>query len=615
MHERFSSWNLLPPHLASRFGASFEPLGCLHPPIQQFANVIADTAAAYGAPNAPTLVPVIISIVAATHAQQRLSCPSFALPNDEKDKPPSSAEWTLLAALECARSSLSAPITAAICTIVSALDESNRPRPDNPSLDFDKPAMDYGLGILLPAVTNQREWAEPGRAIGNLVRLLAEIRAIFDPKTIAPLPLLIQRAAQDVDLGSRASYVIACAAKPRPDKLPLASLFGQAHVRERIGELVSQWVHRASPIWSDPRTKPLQSFVEATAEAITTKIAEARIFGLIPAKHPPVAELHRAIDLARSALEFDPNAQSAWEVQRWGDWASEPRIGRVFPVGLGLLALCRAGHEADERIEWMIERTRRADGWRYYENYTDIPPDTDDLGLILRLYAALRKPRIEKTIFQRPFDLVRLAFAKDEEFPVWLDVGLDEPLSKDAPNWLGPRCIAVAAQFVLGLVEAKIEGQDDLRAKVLEWILDTWENHKEFAIFHYTWPFARLLLAKLIHALNVYQIPDFSERFQTLAKQLVHEIQANGQADGGWGSPLATACHIAILAMHAPSFDPWPSLTYLASWQGPDGMWPAEPLYRCPGKDGAPRAHGAAIITTGICLDALLELRDRLGRI
>jgi len=614
VHERFLSWNYLPPHLASRFRASLAPLGCLHLPIQRLADDVASTAISYGISDASALAPILIAFAAANHARQRLSWPTVALPCDEKDKPLGPSEWTLLASLERTRSSLPAPIATAIDSLLTGTNAPDRSNVDLSLLNSDEPALDYGLGVLLPAVTNQESWAIAGRAVGKLARLWAEIRTIFDPQLLAPQPILLTRLAIEVGFGSRAAQAIACAAKPRPDKLPLASLFGHARMREQIQACMDNWIVRAMSVLRDPNAQPLQSFVALVAESVTTKMNEARLYGLIPAKHPPVAELHRAITLARAALEFDPNAQSAWEVQRWGDWSSEPRIGRVFPVGLALLALCRSGHDADERIESMIAQTRRADGWRYYENWTDIPPDTDDLGLVLRLFAAIKQPRIGKNIFHRSFELVRATMNHEGEFPVWIQVGLDEPISENAPNWLGPRCVAVAAQFALGLIEANIEEEDDLRSRVLEWILRTWENHKEAAVFHYTWPFARLLLAKLIHVIRIKKIPDFPDRFHAISSQLVEEIQSAAEVDGGWGSPLATACHVAILALFAPTFDPWPSLTYLAARQGPNGLWPSEPLYRCPGKDGAPMAHGAAIITTGICLDALLDVRERFER-
>lgn len=624
MGERFSCWNHLSPDLPFRFRAFLLPLGCTQLPIQQLAKALTDTAVLGGVRDASALAPIFTSFAAANHAQLLLSWPSFALPCDEKEKTPPPTEWALLVALECARSSLPASLTASIHSSLTSLGTLN---PNTWLFGHDEQGLDYGVGDLLHALTNQPQGAVSGRAIGKLARLLAEVQAIFEPNIIAPLPVLICRAAHHValdtrnlkgnptlsSLGSRAAFAIACAAKPRPDKLPLASLFGHSQVREQIREWVLQWGAEASLSLNEAEAKPLQDFVHLVSEAILTKLNQARLWGLMPSNHPPTAELHRAVDLACAALEFDPEAVSAWEVQRWGDWCSEPRVGRVFPVGLALLALARLKHvDISARIEAMIAQTRQADGWRYYEDFTDIPPDTDDLGLVLRLFATLKHPQIDRSIFQRSFDLLRISLKKDAEFPVWLEVGLDKPISENAPHWLGPRCVAVAAQLALGMIEAQIP-DEDLRSRVLEWILQTWEKQKEAAVFHYTWPFARLLLAKLAHALAADSIPsNHAKRFQPLMLKMVEEIRLSRQADGGWGTPLTTACHLAILAMHAVDFDPWPSIVYLASRQGPGGLWPSEPLYRCPGKDGAPMAHGASIITTGICLDALLDVRVRL---
>lgn len=626
MGERFSDWNHLSPDLPFRFRAFLPPLGCTQLPIQLLAKALADTAVLGGVPDASALTPIFTAFAAANHAQRLLSWPSFALPCDEKEKPPPPTEWALLVALECARSSLPPSFTAIIHSSLMDLETRN---PNSSLFGSDEQGIDYGVGDFLPALMNQPHSVTAGRAIGKLARLLAEVQAIFEPTILAPLPVLICRAAHHValdarnldnptlaSLGSRAAFAIACAAKPRPDKLPLACLFGYPQVREQIREWVVQWGAEASLSLSELNevdTKPLQDFVQLVSEAILTKLNGAQLWGLMPSNHPPTAELHRAVDLAGAALTFDAQAMSAWEVQRWGDWCSEPRVGRVFPVGLALLALTRLPHvDISARIETMIVQTRQADGWRYYEDFTDIPPDTDDLGLVLRLFSTLKHPEIDRSIFQRSFDLLRASLKEDTEFPVWLQVGLDEPISKNAPHWQGPRCVAVAAQLALGLIEAQIP-DEDLRTTVLEWILQTWENQREAAVFHYTWPFARLLLAKLAHALATNSIPsNHAQRFQPLMVKMAEEIRLSRQADGGWGTPLTTACHLAILAMHSPDFDPWPSVVYLASRQGPGGLWPSEPLYRCPGKDGAPMAHGAPFITTGICLDALLDVRARL---
>jgi hypothetical protein len=367
-------------------------------------------------------------------------------------------------------------------------------------------------------------------------------------------------------------------------------------------------------VLAEPTMQPLYEFAQRVADTITSKVAGARIFGLLPAQYPPTLDVDRTIALAHAALVSDTELRGTWEVQRWGDWCAEPRIGKVFPVGLCLLTLHRMGQDLSARIEGMIRDARRTDGWRYYENWTDIPPDIDDLGLILRLSATIADPKINPEIFHRPLELVRQAIAKDGLVPVWLYDGLDEPVSKQAPNWLGPRCVAVAAQFLLGLFEAHIDGYEDVKIRVLEWIVESWEKDQERAVYHYTWPFARLLVVKLARASESFAPAVLQARLLSMVTTIADSIQQSVESDGGWTTPMATSCHLAILALDGRVFDPWPGLTYLASRQRQDGLWPAEPLYRCPGKDGNATAHGAAEMTTAVCLDALLDVKAYLQR-
>ena len=154
-----------------------------------------------------------------------------------------------------------------------------------------------------------------------------------------------------------------------------------------------------------------------------------------------------------------------------------------------------------------------------------------------------------------------------------------------------------------------------MQTRAAECIGRAGQSNQERAVYHYTWPFARLLVAKLACALKSgCHDGDRRAPLQDVATSIESTIRQTCDADGGWGTPLATACHLSVLATATRPFDPWPGVIYLASRQGPDGTWPAEPLYRCPGKDGFATAHGAAAMTTAGCFDALLDIKAFVSR-
>lgn len=602
--------NGLPPRIVDQATRAFRQLDGTQHPLPSITTLLSDFAATHNFSDPAPIERIFSALVAANHTSDRLTGPPPPLPTNSPEVLPSRTEWLLLASRERVLAVIPDHLGIALDSLIAEFDAFGAADAQVRS----QPIVDYGLGSLLAAIAGKGPDSSEfvaGNALGKLARLMVEV--LLAARSSMPLlrPVLLRFVTRSVrdHLAERLDTAVAMACKPVPDKLPLFSFLGNPDVRASVVDACATWqgeVKRAVG-----RTNAMVAFAESMRDEIAAKLDSMRLFGF--AKPPPVVEeLERSIALARAALDSDPELRSAWEIQRWGDWSSVTRVGRVFPSGLCLLGLARAGSDVGLRIEEAIVKSRRIDGWRYYEDYPDIPPDTDDLGLMLRLFACLPRNTVPSEIFGASLQLLRQTLAHEDGFPVWLRHGLAEAPSSRAPLWQGPRCIAVAAQFVLGMAEAQIDGHDDLKMRAIGWICEAWEQKGEQAVFHYTLPFARLLLVKLAHAFR--NAPDAFHpiRLRAIEMTLVEEIRSSSFCDGGWGSPLATACHLAVLALHSEPFQPRPGLVYLASHQGPSGLWPAESLYLCPGKDGAPAAHGDATITTGVCLDALAEVWNRL---
>ncbi len=609
MTTRLSFPNGLPPRISARVAQAFLHLDCAEPPLPAITKALGEFAQTYGIADAAPIERVFSLLVAANHSSDRLTGPPAPLPTNAPQSLPSPTEWLLLASRERALASLPELLGPALDAVIAELDA-----PDSPGKTLS--IVDYSLGAMFAAIAQKGPDSPEfvvGNALGKLARLMIEVLLGARPSMPLLRPILLRFVVgtEPRHLAARLDTAVAMACKPAPDKLPFLSFLGNVEVRSSLTRACESW--RDLVLHAVGATNPLAVAATSIRDGIVEKLNSLRFFGF--AKPPAIApELERAVTLARSALASDPELRDAWEIQRWGDWATEPRVGGVFPMALCLLGSSRAGNDESLRIGRAIFESRRADGWRYYADYADIPPDTDDLGLMLRLFGRLPDGSQKRNIFERSFELVRLTMEVEDGFPVWLRHGLVELPSPQAPLWQGPRCIAVAAQFVLGMVEAEIEGHDDLKIRAIEWICESWEQHGKISVFHYTIPFAHLLLAKLARAFRGAPQAFHSARLQTIATNLTAEIRLSSNDDGGWGSPLATACHLAVLAMDPEPFHPDPGLVYLASRQRHDGLWPAESLYLCPGKDGAPAAHGAAVMTTGVCLDALIDVRARIER-
>jgi hypothetical protein len=421
-------------------------------------------------------------------------------------------------------------------------------------------------------------------------------------------------AAVDPDCESQLNLAVALACKPAADHLPLLSFVGRPIVRTRINSACATWIDESTRTFDGRALEHTCVFVQATAEIIKRKTNGLQLFGF--AKPPSLAaELDRTIALAVDALESDPDLRESWEVQRWGGPFPGTCVGRFFPMGLCTLALAAASVDTAARSAALLS-LRCADGFRYFEGFDGIAPDADDLGLALQLAARMPHDDARLETFAWPVELLVKNTTADGEIPVWLEKHLREPLKLDAPRWRGSRCLAVAANAAIGLIEARVPLPSMFIDRALAWITDTWRTDGKRAVFFYGLPYARFVLARLAEvAEGRTEDPATYNALRAVVADVEEAIVASRQLDGGFGGIVDTACHLAALACgRRKPFDPWPTIAFLASRQEHDGLWPSEPLYPTPGKDYAPGAHGARSITTALCLYALARARSRLSQ-
>lgn len=618
MEDLAPTWDGLPRALVIRAQASLRALGCEETPCREVASALERLVEARQGSGGDLLRRAFLLIVAAVHAASPFPQPDDPLPSDKPERPVTPAEWLLLAARERSKPAFPPEVREAFDRALDEVGEAIAARP-SAGISEGSPLADYALALLLPAAAgvtgDPAPAARAGRALGRLVRLGHEARALLGAGVYAPLPITIGEIAAQAGQTERFRAALAHAGKPVPERLPLLSLFGDATIAAAIGAARAAWTDEALEGLDEPARVVVGPLAAALGGRVTRAAAGARLFGLAPRPPPPADELERAVRLAREALVADAELRETWEIQRSGGVFDAPRIARLFPVGLCLLALHGAGQDVAARAAPLLAR-RGPDGFRYYEDYTAIPPDADDLGLVLQLSARLPQDTALREALAWPVELLMRCTGEDGAVPVWLDRDLREPMPGDAPRWLGPRCVAVAANVLIGLVEAAMPLPEGYFDRALAWVVRTWEAEGMTAAWHYGAAYTKLLLARLARA--AASVPGDEApraRLRAVVAALEAEIAATPDADGGWGSPLTTACHLGVLALGARApFDPWPAITYLASRQMPDGLWPSEPLYRIPGKDGAPLTHGARPLTAAVCLDALIEARARLAR-
>lgn len=487
-------------------------------------------------------------------------------------------------------------------------------------VDLDACWLSYGCETVLRehidgAATEHGESA--ARALGLLVRALEEVdslwRAMPEPRAVNMPPYLLTAVAA-ADCAPEPALRLAWSSRlgPVPDGLTLRRALASPQIHDKLRERLSRWADaaRSLPV-SDRGRAIIDGLVRRLLEHGQASLAASWLWRMVPGGWDALrvrGERERTVRLAQVALLADERLQEAWEVQRWGGWCEEPRIGRLLPVGLCLLALAESGANVSAAAAELLSSEASVDGFRYYGRWRGIPPDSDDLGLALQLLALAGDTPERRRAFERPIKVLLHNTQPDGWIPIWLEEGLLEPTTPDGPYWLIRRCSAAVISALIGLLQTDWPLPARWRDRVLGRLIEVLRHEGLASVKAYPACYARLLLARLERALKGRDCPDtVRAALEHLLTEIERELLSSQQLDGGWGSPLATACHLAVLSLRqTPGFDPAPAILYLSARQQCDGLWPAEPLYECPGRDNAPQFYATRSVTTAICLEALV---------
>ncbi|MCB9744449.1 MAG: hypothetical protein H6740_17760 [Alphaproteobacteria bacterium] len=304
--------------------------------------------------------------------------------------------------------------------------------------------------------------------------------------------------------------------------------------------------------------------------------------------------------------EHAPRWQESWDVQRWGTAETdEALVGQVFPRALILHALAQIGEPVQAEILALLEDLPEGPP-RYFGAWAGIPPDSDDLGLLLQLAAALPeppRPRVDAWL-----QVARSSASPAGRVPTWLRRGPDGEATAPETPWAGDLCSATALRFVAGAAAWDQVSSWDLTAATLEHALDQAQRDPvERGFFHY--PPAQL--GPML--LDVRRVaPRLLSKAQKLCWRAL--VQRAQEALVRGGDPamdvLDRAAWIEVLAEERPRWgnhlpDLRAALRVLLDAQRPDGTWPEAPIFRTLLKKRRRTWHGGRLVSTALVLRGL----------
>jgi hypothetical protein len=390
----------------------------------------------------------------------------------------------------------------------------------------------------------------------------------------------------------------------------------------------------------------------AYCAVLETWLLEVRdLFTLKPKTAPPVAPQHQTplfapaldplpqvIDMAQGYLLSDPTFRESWEVQRRGLFGTSAMTAKAFPMGLVVEILCQHGHAMSSPINDIFQ-TLQSTGFRYYD-HPHLPPDTDDLGLLLRLYPYSSQTERQRAILQTPLRWLEGNLGESGQIPVWL-TRFEAPDKMDYPFvalW-GQHCAAVEANLLLGLLAYDGQGYRDLIKKAARCWCDRLLSQGLSAIHHYgplySWWIAFELIAKL-KAAYVPAIPgqarnphrqagaarpadqqdaagaELHAKLDQVTLLLVKHLAGEAQRfhitpqDAAF---LTLTCYSSGWPESIPSLFKADWITLLCKSQRYDGSWAAEPLYGTPTRGELAAWYSSRTVTTAFCFHALKTYR------
>lgn len=355
----------------------------------------------------------------------------------------------------------------------------------------------------------------------------------------------------------------------------------------------------------------MEEGVESLIEALASLQAQSdKLPALAP--QPPGPEPEKQ---AIAFLKADPMLKESWEIHRWGLLGRDHLAGNLYQLPLIGEILHEVGEEVTPIWHALIEN-RSEDGWHYYPHEPLIPPDADDLGQVLQFAAALGLESGEREKWLRgPIFNLLANIEPDGRVHTWLADG--DRYRHEELIWPGDECEAVMGNAYYGLWLIDGERHAALFDQGARFLLKRFQAPFGWESFYYTPVYNAFVITRFLAAWGDATLDvRLKSEIEACLAEVTRYWRGLQRLDGGWGTPQQTAIALDLLMMRGAlsATDVKRGCLYLADHQWPDGGWPAEKFFVCPGKHGEEAWLTTRLITSALCLRALHRGNRYLSR-
>jgi hypothetical protein len=242
--------------------------------------------------------------------------------------------------------------------------------------------------------------------------------------------------------------------------------------------------------------------------------------------------------------------------------------------------------------------------FRYYEHPSSIP-DTDTLGILLRLHRYSGKKDAHAEILATPLRWLAENVPASGRIPVWLTAQVVPDEEGPLILHFGEHCGVVEAHVLLGLIDYDREFYQDLIRKSASGLLERFARQSYGITVNYPPLCALTVMARLIAALSACPAQSplgrrIEEAAEHLAAQLEREVER----------PYLTPQDAAFLTLacshpQTESFLNPRWITILLKNQRSDGSWQGEPFFFVPNRGEVLTWYTSHTMTTAFCYHAL----------
>lgn len=334
---------------------------------------------------------------------------------------------------------------------------------------------------------------------------------------------------------------------------------------------------------------------------------------------PYVDTASRAIEMAEGYLLSDLTFRESWEVHRRGMFDA-PEVVSKFPSGLIIEILCRHGHDMSQQIDRFYEDLQNS-RFSYYDHPAFPYPDTDNLGVLLRLYRYSAHKDLHRAVLETPLGWMVDNVRDSGQIPVWLTKHV-EPDHQDVPPMvlLGEDCGTIEANLLLGLIDYAREDYHEVIENSALNLLDRFIKTGLSISVNYPPLYALGAMAELISRLSGIDPPQLGspsgelfvrpvqealrgkikEASKVLAEHLEIAIQRRRLSPQD-AALLALACANPLVeGLFNPRWN-----TIMFKHQRSDGSWGGEPLFFVPNRGEVVTWYSSNTLTTAFCYHAL----------